>query len=80
MGYFTPLSLSASGYKCYTTQNNLSVEHYVEEYCELCYLEAFNDVAPKDIFCEGLDETMASLILANTIHWTLTQYTVSTLN
>ncbi len=34
------------------TQDNLSVEHYVEEYCELCNL-GFNDVALKDIFLWG---------------------------
>ncbi|KAL0199357.1 hypothetical protein M9458_007897 [Cirrhinus mrigala] len=55
-------------------QGNRSIEDYVVDFCGLCYLVAFNDVALKDIFRQGLDEPIRSQLPGGKIHWTLEQY------
>ncbi|KAL0192160.1 hypothetical protein M9458_010456, partial [Cirrhinus mrigala] len=43
-------------------QGNRPIEDYVTDFCELCYLVPFNDVALKDIFHYGLDDPIQSCL------------------
>ncbi|KAL0185536.1 hypothetical protein M9458_017206, partial [Cirrhinus mrigala] len=55
-------------------QGNQPVEDYVIDFCELCHLVTFNDVALKDIFRHGLNEPIRSCLPGGKIHWSLEQY------
>ncbi|KAL0147810.1 hypothetical protein M9458_056887 [Cirrhinus mrigala] len=55
-------------------QGNRPVEDYVIDFCELCYLVTFNDVALKDIFRVGLNDPICSCLPGGKIHWSLEQY------
>ncbi|KAL0153616.1 hypothetical protein M9458_051096 [Cirrhinus mrigala] len=55
-------------------QGNRPIEEYVVDFCELCHLVNFNDVALNDIFCHGLNEPIHSCLPGGKIHWTLEQY------
>ncbi|KAL0153935.1 hypothetical protein M9458_050758, partial [Cirrhinus mrigala] len=55
-------------------QGNRPIEDYVIDFCELCYLVPFNDVALKDIFRHGLDDLIRSGLPGGKIHWSLEQY------
>ncbi len=60
-------------------QDNRDIEEYVQDFCGLCYLVAFNDVALKDIFRVGLNEPIRSQLPGGEIHWSLEQYIDHTL-
>ncbi|KAL0189685.1 hypothetical protein M9458_016784, partial [Cirrhinus mrigala] len=60
-------------------QGNQPIEHYVMDFCELCHMVAFNDVALKDIFRVGLNDPIRSWLHGGKIHWTLEQYIDHTL-
>ncbi|KAL0148130.1 hypothetical protein M9458_056532 [Cirrhinus mrigala] len=55
-------------------QGNRRVEDFVVEFCELCHLVDFNDVALKDIFRVGLNDPFRSWLPGGKIHWSLEQY------
>ncbi|KAL0169638.1 hypothetical protein M9458_034234, partial [Cirrhinus mrigala] len=55
-------------------QGNQCIEDYVVDFCELCYLVDFNDVALKDIFRNGLNNPIRSGLPGGKIHWSLEQY------
>ncbi|KAL0196750.1 hypothetical protein M9458_005290, partial [Cirrhinus mrigala] len=55
-------------------QGNRCIEDYVVDFCGLCHLVNFNDVALKDIFCHGLNEPIHSCLPGGKIHWSLEQY------
>ncbi|KAL0158885.1 hypothetical protein M9458_046961, partial [Cirrhinus mrigala] len=44
------------------------------DFCELCHLVTFNDVALKDIFWHGLNEPIRCCLPGGKIHWSLEQY------
>ncbi|KAI2644749.1 Protein piccolo [Labeo rohita] len=58
----------------YPRQGNLCIEDYVLDFCGLCHLVGFNDVALKDIFRVGLNDPIRSGLLGGKIHWSLEQY------
>ncbi|KAL0161105.1 hypothetical protein M9458_044830, partial [Cirrhinus mrigala] len=55
-------------------QGNHNIEDYTMDFCELCYLVTFNDVALKDIFRHGLNEPIRSYLPGVKIYWSLEQY------
>ncbi|KAL0194568.1 hypothetical protein M9458_008140, partial [Cirrhinus mrigala] len=55
-------------------QGNRRVEDFVVEFCELCHLVDFNDVALKDIFRVGLNDPIRSWLPGGKIHWSLERY------
>ncbi len=55
-------------------QSNRAIEKYVEDFCGLCHLVGFNDVALKDIFRAGLNKPIRSQLPGGKIHWSLEQY------
>ncbi|KAL0152507.1 hypothetical protein M9458_052230 [Cirrhinus mrigala] len=55
-------------------QGNQPTEDYVTNFCELCHLVDFNDIALKDIFHHGLKDSLKYLMPRHTPHWTLEQY------
>ncbi|KAL0185391.1 hypothetical protein M9458_021088, partial [Cirrhinus mrigala] len=55
-------------------QGNQPIEDYVADFCELCHLVTFNDVALKDIFRHGLNDPVRSGLPGGKIHWSLEQY------
>ncbi|KAL0157337.1 hypothetical protein M9458_048583, partial [Cirrhinus mrigala] len=55
-------------------QGNRPIEDYIMDFCGLCHLVAFNDMALKDIFRHGLNEPIRSQLPGGKIHWTLEQY------
>ncbi|KAL0146718.1 hypothetical protein M9458_058058, partial [Cirrhinus mrigala] len=55
-------------------QGNRCIEDYVVDFCELCHLVNFNDVALKDIFRAGLSDPIRSGLPGGKIHWSLEQY------
>ncbi|KAL0178798.1 hypothetical protein M9458_027692, partial [Cirrhinus mrigala] len=55
-------------------QGNRCIEDYVGEFCELCRLVGFDDVALKDIFRVGLNDPIRLGLPGGKIHWTLEQY------
>ncbi|KAL0157363.1 hypothetical protein M9458_048609, partial [Cirrhinus mrigala] len=55
-------------------QGNRCIEDFVVEFCELCHLVPFNDVALKDIFRMGLNDPIRSGLPGGKIHWSLEQY------
>ncbi|KAL0153357.1 hypothetical protein M9458_051353 [Cirrhinus mrigala] len=55
-------------------QGDQAIEKYFEEFCGLCHLVGFNDVALKDIFRVGLNEPIRSQLSGGKIHWTLKKY------
>ncbi len=55
-------------------QGNRFIEDYVMEFCELCHVVDFNDVALKDILRFGLKQEISRLMPRQTPHWTLEQY------
>ncbi|KAL0194889.1 hypothetical protein M9458_008461, partial [Cirrhinus mrigala] len=55
-------------------QGKRCIEDYVVDFCELCYLVEFNDVALKDIFRNGLNNPIRSGLPVGKIHWSLEQY------
>ncbi|KAL0192182.1 hypothetical protein M9458_010478, partial [Cirrhinus mrigala] len=55
-------------------QGNRPIEHYVTDFCELCYQVNFNDTSLKDLFCFGLRKDISYLMSRTTPHWTLENY------
>ncbi|KAI2655780.1 Protein piccolo [Labeo rohita] len=55
-------------------QGNRTIEEYVEDFCELCHLVNFNDVALKYLFRHGLNEPVHSGLPGGKIYWTLETY------
>ncbi|KAL0151968.1 hypothetical protein M9458_052686 [Cirrhinus mrigala] len=55
-------------------QGNQPIEDYAVDFCELCHLVGFNDIALKDIFQHGLKNSLNYLMPHHTPHWTLEQY------
>ncbi len=55
-------------------QGDQAIEEYVQDFCGLCHLVAFNDVALKDIFRVGLYEPIRSQLPGGKIHWSLERY------
>ncbi len=55
-------------------QSNRAIKEYVEDFCGLCHLVGFNDVALKDIFRAGLNKPIRSQLPGGKIHWSLEQY------
>ncbi|KAI2647952.1 Protein piccolo [Labeo rohita] len=55
-------------------QGNRCIEDYVVDFCGLCYLVEFNDVALKDIFRNRLNNPIRSGLPGGKIHWSLEQY------
>ncbi|KAL0160112.1 hypothetical protein M9458_043837, partial [Cirrhinus mrigala] len=55
-------------------QSNQPIEDYVVDFCELCHLVGFNDIALKDIFRHGLKDSLNYLLPRHTPHWTLEEY------
>lgn len=55
-------------------QRNRAIEDCVEDFCGLCHLVDFNDVALKDIFRVGLNEPICSQLPGGKIHWSLEEY------
>ncbi len=55
-------------------QGDRAIEDYVEDFCGLCHLVAFNDVALKDIFRFGLNEPLRSQLPGGKIIWSLERY------
>ncbi|KAI2647382.1 Filamentous hemagglutinin [Labeo rohita] len=55
-------------------QGNQPIEDYVADFCELCHLVTFNDVALKDIFRHRLNDPIRSGLPGGKIHWSLEQY------
>ncbi|KAL0190342.1 hypothetical protein M9458_013040, partial [Cirrhinus mrigala] len=55
-------------------QGNRAIEEYVEDFCGLCHLVDFNDIALKELFRYGLDEPICSGLPGGKIHWTLETY------
>ncbi|KAI2646310.1 Foot protein 1 variant 1 [Labeo rohita] len=55
-------------------QGNQPIQDYVTNFCELCHLVDFNDIALKDIFHHGLKDSLNYLMPRHTPHWTLEQY------
>ncbi|KAL0151201.1 hypothetical protein M9458_053392 [Cirrhinus mrigala] len=56
-------------------QGNRAIEEYVEDFCNLCNLVDFNDVALKGIFCNGLKDNLYDLMPDNRCSVTLQEYT-----
>ncbi|KAL0173010.1 hypothetical protein M9458_033321, partial [Cirrhinus mrigala] len=55
-------------------QGNQAIEEYVEDFCNLCHLVDFNDVALKGIFCNGLKDNLYDLMPDNRCSVTLQEY------
>ncbi|KAL0148794.1 hypothetical protein M9458_055901, partial [Cirrhinus mrigala] len=53
---------------------NRAIEEYVADFCELCHLVKFNDVALKGIFCNGLKDSLYDLMPDNKCSATLKEY------
>ncbi|KAL0198836.1 hypothetical protein M9458_007376 [Cirrhinus mrigala] len=55
-------------------QGDRAIEEYVEDFCNLCHLVKFNDVALKGIFCNGLKDNLYNFMPDNRCSATLEQY------
>ncbi len=55
-------------------QGNQAIEDYVRDFCGLCNLVDFNDVALKDLFWVGLNEPIRFLLPGGKIHRSLQKY------
>ncbi len=44
------------------------------DFCEVCHLVDFKDVALKDLFRVGLNEIIRFLLPGEKIHWSLEKY------
>ncbi len=53
------MNLAVSRLLC-LRQDNRDIEKYGQDFCGLCHLVAFNDVALNDIFRVGLNEPILS--------------------
>ncbi len=55
-------------------QGDRTIEDYVEDFCGLCHLVDFNDVALKGILRVGLNEPISFWLPGGKINWSLEQY------
>ncbi|KAL0151738.1 hypothetical protein M9458_052964, partial [Cirrhinus mrigala] len=72
--FSTQITMDPPSHLFHLHQGNQPIEDYVVDFCELCYLVNYNDVALKDIFRNGLNNPIRSGLPGGKIHWSLEQY------
>ncbi|KAL0173334.1 hypothetical protein M9458_033645, partial [Cirrhinus mrigala] len=73
-GFQTQIIMDPASHLFCLRQGNRPIEDYVVDFCKLCHLVNFNDVALKDIFRAGLSHPIRSGLPGGKIHWSLEQY------
>ncbi|KAL0186272.1 hypothetical protein M9458_017942, partial [Cirrhinus mrigala] len=72
--FVTQITMDPASRLFHLRQGNHRIEYYTMDFCGLCHMVAFNDVALKDIFRQGLNKHVRSQLPGGKIHWTLEQY------
>ncbi|KAL0204368.1 hypothetical protein M9458_002386, partial [Cirrhinus mrigala] len=72
--FWTQITMNPASRLLCLRQGNRAIEDYVADFCEVCHLVDFNDVALKGIFCNGIKDSLYHQMPDNKCSATLQQY------